>query len=74
MKKYKITTRATKPNPNPQRSNANNFTLAFILSCGEFRYFIGGDLGGSGGTYIDQETTYPKINNESRGIYTRTSR
>jgi hypothetical protein len=53
MKKYKITTRATKPNPNPQRSNANNFTLAFILSCGEFRYFIGGDLGGSGGTYID---------------------
>ena len=46
-----------KRNPSPEKSNANNFTLAFILKCGQFRYFIGGDMGGSGGTYINQETS-----------------
>jgi hypothetical protein len=45
------------PDPKPQKTNANDFTLAFILTCGEFRYFIGGDLGGkSESEYIDQET------------------
>lgn len=45
-------------NPGPKKSNGNNFSLAFILSCGEFRYFIGGDLGGKNtGEYIDQETS-----------------
>jgi hypothetical protein len=49
-------------NPRPKESNANNFTLAFILSCGQFRYFIGGDMGGkSSGSYIDQETTVTKF-------------
>jgi beta-lactamase superfamily II metal-dependent hydrolase len=46
-----------KKNPGPKKSNANNYTLVFVLSCGEFRYFIGGDMGGSGAAYIDQETT-----------------
>lgn len=42
--------------PLPGKGNANNFSLAFILHCGEFRYFIGGDLGGSNDNlYIDQE-------------------
>jgi hypothetical protein len=42
--------------PSPDKGNANNFSLAFILRYGEFRYFIGGDLGGSDkGLYIDQE-------------------
>jgi hypothetical protein len=46
----------TVPDPQPSKNNANNFSLAFILRCGEFRYFIGGDLGGSDqGLYIDQE-------------------
>ena len=37
--------------------NPNDYTLAFVLVCGQFRYFLGGDLGGSdGGEYIDQET------------------
>ncbi|OCX54281.1 hypothetical protein BEL04_08465 [Mucilaginibacter sp. PPCGB 2223] len=45
------------PDPKPQKSNANNFTLAFVLTCGQFRYFIGGDLGGkTESEYIDQET------------------
>jgi len=45
------------PNPMPADSNANDFTLAFILQCGQFRYFIGGDLGGvTNSEYIDQET------------------
>jgi beta-lactamase superfamily II metal-dependent hydrolase len=44
-------------NPGPAKSNANNFSLAFILSWGEFRYFLGGDLGGeTTAEYIDQET------------------
>lgn len=44
-------------NPSPTKENANNFTLAFIVRCGQFRYFIGGDMGGEpGGSYIDQET------------------
>jgi hypothetical protein len=42
--------------PLPGKDNANNFSLAFVLQCGEFRYFIGGDLGGSDDNlYIDQE-------------------
>ncbi|MFC0514509.1 ComEC/Rec2 family competence protein [Mucilaginibacter angelicae] len=41
----------------PTRTNANNFSLAFILNYGQFRYFIGGDLGGDRKSpYIDQET------------------
>lgn len=52
-----------KRNPSPTKNSANNFTLAFILSCGQFRYFIGGDMGGSGGSYIDQETTVTKYLN-----------
>ncbi|UOQ99310.1 hypothetical protein MUN81_07365 [Hymenobacter sp. 5317J-9] len=40
--------------------NANNFSLAFVLTFGKFRYYTGGDIGGySGapcGSYIDQET------------------
>lgn len=43
-------------NPSPGKSNANDFTLAFILTCGEFRYFIGGDMGGDDQfDYINQE-------------------
>jgi hypothetical protein len=45
-------------NHRPKKTNANNFTLSFILTCGEFRYFIGGDMGGEdAGNYVDQETT-----------------
>jgi len=45
------------PNPDPDKDNPNNYSLAFVLTCGEFRYFIGGDIGGSDDTqYIDQET------------------
>jgi hypothetical protein len=45
------------PDPKPQKTNANDFTLSFILTCGQFRYFIGGDLGGkTESEYIDQET------------------
>lgn len=45
-------------NPKPEKENANNFTLAFILNFGEFRYFIGGDMGGkTTGAYIDQESS-----------------
>jgi len=52
-----ITDNGIEPNPQPSRTNANDYTLAFIVSCGEFRYFIGGDLGGTKGSpYIDQET------------------
>jgi hypothetical protein len=36
--------------------NPNNYTLAFILEYGAFRYFTGGDLGGSGGSYYDHES------------------
>lgn len=44
------------PDPHPEKDNANNFSLAFIVRCGEFRYFIGGDMGGSEESYyIDQE-------------------
>ena len=43
-------------NPSPGKVSPNNFTLAFILQFGQFRYFIGGDLGGNGDSpYIDQE-------------------
>jgi hypothetical protein len=52
-------------NPKPQEVSANNYTLAFILSFGEFRYFIGGDMGGVNGTYIDQETTVTKYLNDT---------
>lgn len=49
-------------NHRPKKSNANNFTLSFILTCGEFRYFIGGDMGGEdAGNYIDQETSVTKF-------------
>jgi hypothetical protein len=35
-----------------------NPTLGFVLECGEFRYFFGGDMGGdASSSYIDQETT-----------------
>ncbi len=45
-------------NPAPNKTNANNYSLAFILSVGEFRYFLGGDLGGRNTSqYIDQETS-----------------
>jgi hypothetical protein len=47
----------------PTRTNPNNYTLGFVLQCGEFRYFTGGDMGGydSGGcNYLDQETTVDK--------------
>jgi hypothetical protein len=54
-----------KKNPAPTKTSANNFTLAFILSCGEFRYFIGGDMGGSGGSYIDQETSVTQFFTEA---------
>jgi hypothetical protein len=51
-----LTNSGTGPDPLPTKDNANNFSLAFILQCGEFRYFIGGDLGGSDeDLYIDQE-------------------
>lgn len=51
-------------NPDPDLENANNYTLAFIISCGEFRYFIGGDMGGRhSSAYIDQETTVTKYLN-----------
>lgn len=44
--------------PKPQKTNANNFTLSFVLTCGQFRYFIGGDLGGkTESEYIDQESS-----------------
>ena len=36
--------------------NPNNYCLAFILEYGAFRYFTGGDLGGSGGSYYDHES------------------
>lgn len=43
-------------NPSPGKVSPNNFTLAFVLEFGQFRYFIGGDLGGDdGSSYIDQE-------------------
>lgn len=55
---------AIERNPKPSKSNANNFTLAFILSYGEFRYFIGGDMGGeTGGNYIDQESAITRMLN-----------
>ena len=45
------------PNPSPGKDSPNNFTLAFVLRFGQFRYFIGGDLGGdASSSYIDQET------------------
>lgn len=49
-------------NPHPTKSNPNNFCLAFLIEYGEFRYYTGGDLGGSDNAanscsnYIDQET------------------
>ncbi|HEY0176181.1 MAG TPA: MBL fold metallo-hydrolase [Pedobacter sp.] len=44
-------------NPAPDKDNANDFSLGFVLTCGQFRYFIGGDMGGeTKGDYIDQET------------------
>jgi len=49
-------------NPYPTRDNPNNYTLAFLLTCGEFRYFIGGDMGGDNKTpYIDQEKAVSKF-------------
>lgn len=52
---------AIDPNPKPSKTSANNFTLAFILSCGQFRYFIGGDMGGKNGSYINQESSVTKF-------------
>ncbi len=38
-------------------NNANNFSFAWVLEFGQFRYFTGGDLGGhEDGAYIDQES------------------
>lgn len=45
------------PDRAPGRQNPNDFTIAFILSCGQFRYLIAGDLGGEDHTpYLDQES------------------
>ncbi len=50
------------PNPDPAMESPNNLCLAFVLTCGEFRYFIGGDMGGpvsddgAASDYVDQET------------------
>jgi competence protein ComEC len=39
----------------------NNYSIAFVLECGEFRYLLAGDMGGTNkGIYIDQETTLVK--------------
>jgi len=39
-------------------ASKNDPTLGFVLECGEFRYFFGGDMGGdASSSYIDQETT-----------------
>jgi hypothetical protein len=35
----------------PGRNNPNNFTLAFLLTWGEFRYYTAGDMGGYQATY-----------------------
>jgi hypothetical protein len=47
-------------NQNSNRHNANNYSLAFILEYGQFRYFTAGDMGGKDagncGKYIDQES------------------
>jgi hypothetical protein len=41
--------------------SSNNISIAFVLECGEFRYYLGGDLGGSyESDYINQETTLSK--------------
>lgn len=63
------------PNPKPAKTSANNFSLAFILSCGEFRYFIGGDMGGKNGNYIDQESAVTKFLNDEypKAVSTTTS-
>jgi hypothetical protein len=46
------------PSDDPGKDNPNNFTLAFVISCGQFRYFIGGDMGGADEVqYVDQETS-----------------
>ncbi|OQP40748.1 hypothetical protein A4H97_14100 [Niastella yeongjuensis] len=43
------------------RLNANNYTLGFVLTYGQFRYFTGGDMGGQDtspcGSYLNQETS-----------------
>lgn len=39
-------------------ASKNDPSLGFVLECGQFRYFLGGDMGGqASGSYIDQETT-----------------
>lgn len=39
-------------------ASKNDPCIGFVLECGEFRYFFGGDMGGyASGSYIDQETT-----------------
>ncbi|WP_259065285.1 MBL fold metallo-hydrolase [Mucilaginibacter sp. X4EP1] len=44
-----------------ENASKNDPSLGFVLECGEFRYFFGGDMGGSSGSnYIDQETTLAK--------------
>jgi hypothetical protein len=40
--------------------NANNFSYGWILQFGQFRFYTGGDLGGIGGGYTDQETPMAK--------------
>lgn len=44
----------------PGSLNPNNYSLAFVLSFGKFRYYTGGDIGGYDGfpcgNYLDQET------------------
>lgn len=39
-------------------ASKNDPCIGFVLECGPFRYFFGGDMGGqASGSYIDQETT-----------------
>lgn len=40
-----------------QDPNPNNYGLAFILQYGAFRYYTGGDLGGSGAPYVNHEAS-----------------
>lgn len=40
--------------PNKKQS-PNNFSIAWLLTAGEFRYFTGGDMG-AGGSYFDHES------------------
>ncbi len=59
-------------------ASKNDPTLGFVLECGEFRYFFGGDMGGDPtGAYIDQETTlasgFEYLYKGSRSVFNPTS-